>query len=41
MKANKTFEGTAAEVSYQIGDQMSSDLLSLSQQKNMRQMIIR
>jgi hypothetical protein len=41
MKANKTFDGTTAEVSDQIGNQINSDLMSLSQEKNMRQMIIR
>ncbi|HWS20567.1 MAG TPA: hypothetical protein VN239_07740 [Nitrososphaera sp.] len=40
MKADKTFEGTTAEVSDQIGSQINSDLMSLSQEKNMRQMII-
>jgi hypothetical protein len=41
MKANKTFEGTTAEVSDQIGNQINSDLMSLSQEKNMRQLINR
>jgi hypothetical protein len=40
MKADKTFEGTTAEVSDQIGSQINSDLMSLSQEKNSRQMII-
>jgi hypothetical protein len=30
MKANKTFDGTTAEVSDQIGNQINSDLMSLS-----------
>jgi hypothetical protein len=33
MKASKTFEGTAAEVSPQIGKQIDSDLTSLSNEK--------
>jgi hypothetical protein len=35
MKANKTFEGTAAEVSGQIGKQIDSDLMSLSDEKTL------
>lgn len=33
MKASKTFEGTTAEVSAQIGKQINSDLMSLSKEK--------
>jgi hypothetical protein len=33
MKASKTFEGTTAEVSAQIGNQINSDLMSLSKEK--------
>ena len=33
MKASKTFGGTTAEVSAQIGNQINSDLLSLSKEK--------
>jgi hypothetical protein len=41
MKANRTFEGMTAEVSEQIGNQMNTDLMNLSQVRNMRQMIVR
>jgi hypothetical protein len=41
IKANTTFEGTTAEASEQIGDQMNTDLMNLSQGRNMRQMITR
>jgi len=40
MKANKTFEGRAAEVSAQIGNRINSDLVSLSKDKHMRQMMV-
>jgi hypothetical protein len=40
MKANKTFEGRAAEVSAQIGNRINSDLVSLPKDKHMRQMMI-
>ena len=40
MKASKMFEGRAAEVSAQIGNQMNSDLVSLSKEKHMRKMMI-
>jgi hypothetical protein len=40
MKAGKTFEGRAAEVSAQIGNRINSDLVSLSKDKHMRQMMI-
>jgi hypothetical protein len=33
MKGSKTFEGTTAEVSAQIGNQINSDLMSLSSEK--------
>jgi hypothetical protein len=33
MKASKTFEGTTAEVSAQIDNQINSDLMSLSKEK--------
>ena len=33
MKASKTFEGTTAGVSVQIGKQIDSDLMSLSKEK--------
>jgi hypothetical protein len=32
MKASKTFEGTTAEVSAQTGNQINSDLMSLSKE---------
>jgi peroxiredoxin len=35
MKASKTFEGTTAEVSAQIGKQRDSDLMSLSNEKTL------
>jgi hypothetical protein len=35
MKASKTFEGTTAEVSTQIGKQIDSDLMSLSSEKTL------
>ena len=35
MKASKTFEGRTAEVSAQIGKQMDSDLMSLSNEKTL------
>jgi hypothetical protein len=35
MKANKTFEGTTAGVSAQIGKQIDSDLMSLSNEKTL------
>jgi hypothetical protein len=35
MKASKTFEGTTAEVSAQIGKQIDSDLMSLSNEKTL------
>jgi hypothetical protein len=41
MKASKTFEGTTAEVSDQIGKQINSGLLSLSKEKHMRQVLIK
>jgi hypothetical protein len=42
MKASKTFDGTTAEVSHQIGKQTNSDLMSLSKEKtHLRQMINR
>ncbi len=40
MKASKTFEGKAAEVSGQIGDQINSDLVGLSKEKHMRKVMI-
>ena len=40
MKASKIFEGRAAEVSAQIDNQINSDLVSLSKEKHMRQMMI-
>jgi flavodoxin len=33
MKASRTFEGTTAEVCAQIGEQINSDLMSLSKEK--------
>jgi hypothetical protein len=33
MKASKTFEGTTAEVSAQIGNQSNYDLMNLSKEK--------
>jgi flavodoxin len=33
IKACKTFEGTTAEVAAQIGNQIDSDLMSLSKEK--------
>jgi hypothetical protein len=39
MKANQTFEGTTAEVCAQIDAQINSDLMSLSKEKHMRQLI--
>jgi hypothetical protein len=33
MKASKTFEGTTAEICFQIGEQINSDLTRLSQEK--------
>lgn len=33
MKSSKTFEGTTAEVSDQIGNQINSDLMNLSREK--------
>ena len=33
MKTSKTFEGTTAEVSTQIGKKINSDLMSLSKEK--------
>ena len=33
MKTSKTFKGTTAEVSAQIGKQINSDLMSLSKEK--------
>jgi hypothetical protein len=33
MKASKIFEGTTTEVSAQIGNQIDSDLMSLSKEK--------
>jgi hypothetical protein len=33
MKANKTFEGTTADICTQIGKQINSDLMSLSKEK--------
>lgn len=41
MKASKTFEGTTAEVSAQIGKHINSDLMSLSNEKHLRQLINR
>jgi hypothetical protein len=35
MKASKTFEGTTTEVSSQIGKQIDSDLMSLSNEKTL------
>lgn len=35
MKASKTFEGTTAEVSAQIGKQIDSDIMSLSNEKTL------
>jgi hypothetical protein len=35
MKASKTFEGTTVEVSAQIGKQIDSDLMSLSNEKTL------
>ncbi len=35
MKASKTFEGTTAEVSAQIGKHIDSDLMSLSNEKTL------
>ena len=40
MKASKIFEDRAAEVSAQIGNRINSDLVSLSKEKHMRQMMI-
>jgi hypothetical protein len=36
MKASKTFEGSIAEVSAQIGKQIDSDLMSLSNEKTLK-----
>jgi hypothetical protein len=33
MKASKTFEGTTAEVSAEIGKEIDSDIMSLSNEK--------
>lgn len=35
MKPSKTFEGTTAEVSAQIGNQIDSDIMSLSNEKTL------
>jgi hypothetical protein len=40
MKASKMFEGRAVEISAQIDNQIISDLVSLSKEKHMRQMMI-
>ena len=36
MKASKTFEGTTAEVSAEIGKEIDSDIMSLSNEKHLR-----
>jgi hypothetical protein len=40
MKSSKMFEGRAAEVSTQRGNQINSDLVSLSKEKDMSKMVI-
>jgi hypothetical protein len=35
MKASKTFEGTTAEVSAEIGKEIDSDIMSLSNEKTL------
>lgn len=35
MKASKTFEGTTAEVSAEIGKEIDSDIMSLSNEKKL------
>jgi hypothetical protein len=40
MKASKTIEGTTAEVCAQIGKQINSDLMNLSKEKTMRQLMM-
>jgi hypothetical protein len=35
MKASKTFEGTTAEVSAEIGKEIDSDIMSLSNEKRL------
>ena len=40
MKASKIFGDRAAEVSAQLGDRINCDLVILSKEKHMRQMMI-